>query len=754
MKTLDDATRLRSRILGAFELADQAETPEERDAWLSFAVVGAGPTGVEIAGQIAVLAHRVLRGEYDNIDSRNARVLLVDTLPAVLPAFHPKLQQRAERDLRDLGVELRLATRAAGVDRDGIEVEGPGGPSRIDAKTVIWAAGVRASPLARVLADASGAAIDRAGARAVAPDLALPGHPEVFAIGDLAALPGVPGVAPAAIQEGAYVGGVVKARVAGRRAPAPFHYTDKGSLATIGRTRAVADIRGAPPGGLPRLPHLGPRPPRVPGRLEQPLRRGAALDVDARRAQPARAPRQRRRPARRSGRSSARELPARVGGRQADRARAVAGGDGRRLVGEEHALRRVAAARERPQRRRAVEAPVDARAAVAAQRARPLARVGAAVGARSASRCGGRACTVRRPGRRAREISRNDRTARRTDMSVTRPRGTTAASLPPFESVLAEHGRAVLRFCVSQVGPERAEDCFQETMLAALRALSRPARRLGRCARGCSRSRPARPSTRIAPAHARRSPIADLEPLAGGAGRAGCATTTSGATCARCPASSARPSRSATSATSRTARSPTSMGTTEAAARRNVFEGLRACGSSSRPDPTDTEATVTTTTAAPYRRSPRASTRSTGTTSKPSSTSAASRSPRPCCAAPSARRSPRSSTAAASARRSTWRATASARAAIATSTTRCPAPSPSCAASFYRHLAPVANALVGSCSAATPTTFPLEHERAARALPRGGPGAPDAADPALRRGRLERAAPGPLRRRLLPVPGR
>ena len=198
-----------------------------------------------------MLAHRVLRGEYDNIDSRDARVLLVDTLPAVLPAFHPKLQQRAERDLRDLGVELRLATRAAGVDRDGIEVEGAGGPSRIDAKTVIWAAGVRASPLARLLADASGAAIDRQGRVAVAPDLALPGYPEVFAIGDLAALPGVPGVAPAAIQEGAYVGGVVKARVAGRRAPGPFHYTDKGSLATIGRTRAVADIRGLRLAGFP-----------------------------------------------------------------------------------------------------------------------------------------------------------------------------------------------------------------------------------------------------------------------------------------------------------------------------------------------------------------------------------------------------------------------------------------------------------------------------------------------------------------------
>jgi NADH dehydrogenase len=251
MKTLDDAARLRSRILGAFEVAEHIEAPAEREAWMTFVIVGAGPTGVELAGQIALLSRRILRDEYRAINPPDARIILLDAAPAVLGSFAEKLQGRAERDLRKMGVEIRLGAAAVGIDPDGIDVKADEAVEHIPAKTIIWAAGVEASPLAGMLAESTGAELDRAGRVAVQPDCTLPGHPEVFAIGDMVALNGLPGVAQPAMQEGKYIAKVLRARLDGKPAPPPFKYFDKGSMAMIGRTNAVADAFGVKLGGLP-----------------------------------------------------------------------------------------------------------------------------------------------------------------------------------------------------------------------------------------------------------------------------------------------------------------------------------------------------------------------------------------------------------------------------------------------------------------------------------------------------------------------
>ena len=244
MKTLDDAGRVRSRILGAFEIAEQQSDPAERQAWLTFAVVGAGPTGVELAGQIALLAHRVLRGEYREIDPSKAQVLLFDATPNVLGAFPQSLSKRAEKDLRHLGVDVELSAPVTEIDADGLTIGSDGEQQHIPAKTVIWAAGVTASELGKELARGSGAELDKAGRIHVEPDLTLKGRTEVFAIGDMVTLEGVPGTAQPAIQEGKYVGKVVKARLTGKPAPKPFHYRDLGMIAAIGRDSAVADLFG------------------------------------------------------------------------------------------------------------------------------------------------------------------------------------------------------------------------------------------------------------------------------------------------------------------------------------------------------------------------------------------------------------------------------------------------------------------------------------------------------------------------------
>ena len=242
MKSIDDALELRGRIFNAFELAELQTDHEAIDRWLTFVVVGAGPTGVEMAGQIAELAHRTLPGEYKHIDTRKARVILVDAIGAVLSTFGDHLSTRALRQLHLLGVEVELETKVVGVDATGIEVETARGRRRIPSMTKMWAAGVSAPPLAKVLAEATGAPTDRAGRIVVQPDLTLPGYPEIFVVGDMMALDDLPGVAQVAIQGGRYAADQIKRRLAGREAGQRFKYHDKGSMATISRFSAVASV--------------------------------------------------------------------------------------------------------------------------------------------------------------------------------------------------------------------------------------------------------------------------------------------------------------------------------------------------------------------------------------------------------------------------------------------------------------------------------------------------------------------------------
>jgi NADH dehydrogenase len=242
MKTIDDALELRGRIFGAFEMAERESDPDRR-VWLTLAIVGAGPTGVELAGQVIELSRRSLRHNFRNIEPHEARVVLIDTLNTVLPSFHASLRERAERDLRDLGVELQLGTRVTGVDAMGLDLQPSDGPPvRLEARTKIWAAGVEASPLGRLLASAAGAAVDRSGRIEVFSDCTLPGHPEVFVVGDLMKLNNYPGVAEVAMQSGWHSARTIVRRLRGRTEPRPFVYRDFGTLATIARFRAVADL--------------------------------------------------------------------------------------------------------------------------------------------------------------------------------------------------------------------------------------------------------------------------------------------------------------------------------------------------------------------------------------------------------------------------------------------------------------------------------------------------------------------------------
>ncbi|MEP7192368.1 MAG: NAD(P)/FAD-dependent oxidoreductase [Actinomycetota bacterium] len=243
MKSIDDALELRGRIFSSFELAELAEDEEQRARLMTFVVVGAGPTGVEMAGQIAELSHRTLRHEFRRVDPRAARVILLDAAPAVLGTFGDRLGAKAVARLAMIGVEVQLAAKVVAMDETGIEVEDDqGGRRRIESVCKVWAAGVSASPLGRQLAEQSGAELDRAGRIKVEPDLSLPGHPEVFVVGDMIDLNGMPGVAQVAIQGGRYVAGRIRARLAGTPDGEPFRYRDKGSMATISRFSAVASI--------------------------------------------------------------------------------------------------------------------------------------------------------------------------------------------------------------------------------------------------------------------------------------------------------------------------------------------------------------------------------------------------------------------------------------------------------------------------------------------------------------------------------
>jgi len=244
MKSIDDALELRGRIFGAFELAENlAAKGENVDHLLTFVIVGAGPTGVEMAGQIAELAHRTLKRDFRFINTHEARVILLDAAGQVLPPFGAKLGAKTKESLEDLGVEVQLGAMVTDVDERGLVVQDKDGTQRrIKAVTKMWAAGVQASPLSSTLADQSGAALDRAGRISVNPDLTLPGHPEVFVVGDMIALNNLPGVAQVAIQGAKYAAKEIQRRLKGKAPQEPFKYFDKGNMATIARFDAVAMV--------------------------------------------------------------------------------------------------------------------------------------------------------------------------------------------------------------------------------------------------------------------------------------------------------------------------------------------------------------------------------------------------------------------------------------------------------------------------------------------------------------------------------
>ena len=250
MKTVDDALELRARIFGAFEMAELEQDPEAQRLWLTFAVIGAGPTGAEMAGQIAELSRRSLKRNFRRIDPASARVILFDGGEEPLATFGDKLCAKATREIERTGVELRMRTRVNDVKADAIVVQGPDGEEHIPCHTRVWAAGVQGSPLGALVAQAAGAETDRAGRVEVLPDCTLPDHPEVFVVGDLMALNKLPGVAEVAMQSGLHAARTIKRRQRGDAAAKPFRYRDLGSMATISRFRAIVSFRGIRVGGF------------------------------------------------------------------------------------------------------------------------------------------------------------------------------------------------------------------------------------------------------------------------------------------------------------------------------------------------------------------------------------------------------------------------------------------------------------------------------------------------------------------------
>ncbi len=254
LKTIEDATEVRRRVLLAFETAEREPDRARHDAWLRFIVVGAGPTGVELAGALSEIANDTLRHDFRSIRPSDAEIILIEGTDRVLPTYDPALSMKAQRVLEALGVTVRLRTMVSGVEQHGVRLRSGDHEEWLPARTILWAAGVQASPLAAMIARATGAPLDRAGRVQVGPDLTIPGHPEIFAIGDMAKAEQdgkpLPGVAPVAMAQGDYVGKVIRARASEKPPPPPFRYRDKGSMATIGRSQAVADIAGLRFGGL------------------------------------------------------------------------------------------------------------------------------------------------------------------------------------------------------------------------------------------------------------------------------------------------------------------------------------------------------------------------------------------------------------------------------------------------------------------------------------------------------------------------
>jgi NADH dehydrogenase len=246
LKTIENATEIRRRILIAFEAAEREADPARREAWMTFVIVGGGPTGVELAGAIGEIAHDTLRRDFRSISPPDARIVLVEMVDRVLTSFPMKLSRKATLALERLGVAVRTGTTVVAIDEEGVTLKVGEREERLPARTVLWAAGVRATSFGKALAEAAAPTTDRAGRISVGGDLSMPGHPEVLVVGDLAQMPWrngqlVPGVAQGAIQSGRHAAKVIRARLDGRTAE-PFRYRDKGNLATIGRGKAVADL--------------------------------------------------------------------------------------------------------------------------------------------------------------------------------------------------------------------------------------------------------------------------------------------------------------------------------------------------------------------------------------------------------------------------------------------------------------------------------------------------------------------------------
>ncbi len=246
LKTVEDATAMRSRILRAFESAERARDPADREALTTFVIVGGGPTGVELAGAVAELARHTLKNDFRNVHPPDAKILLVESFERILPGYPPRLSAAAQRTLERLGVQVETSTLVSDIDGERTTLKSGDSSRSVRAATVLWAAGVQTSPLAGVLAECAGAELDRAGRVRVAPDCSLPGHPEILVIGDMCRFTQqdgalLPGVAPVAMQQGSYVARLIHDRLRGR-STAPFRYRNRGNLAVIGRAAAVADL--------------------------------------------------------------------------------------------------------------------------------------------------------------------------------------------------------------------------------------------------------------------------------------------------------------------------------------------------------------------------------------------------------------------------------------------------------------------------------------------------------------------------------
>ncbi|QDU98118.1 NAD(P)/FAD-dependent oxidoreductase [Lignipirellula cremea] len=244
LKTIEEATEIRRRVLSAFEQAERETDPAAVRRWLTFVVIGGGPTGVELSGAIAELSRHTLRGNFRSIDPASAHVVLIEGNDRVLPPFPPKLSQKAQQSLERLGVEVRCGVRVTSIEADRVHLSHNAGSDQIATPNVFWAAGVQASPLGAAVAAATGAKLDRSGRVQVQPDCSIAGHPHIFVIGDLAALNDehgqpLPGLAPVATQQGQYLARLLQRRLHGKETP-PFRYVDRGSMATIGRASAVA----------------------------------------------------------------------------------------------------------------------------------------------------------------------------------------------------------------------------------------------------------------------------------------------------------------------------------------------------------------------------------------------------------------------------------------------------------------------------------------------------------------------------------